>query len=322
MLRYSNSSFTSHYQLAIAEMTNSLSTCKKRLLVLVLFLIANVMLLNLFVVDIFDTVGSCFSFTLTHNDDVIVARSKVETRTHACTNPAAMCRAYKTYMSGDDAELMRRLLLVFVDAVTTAGITYFMYGGTLLGSYRHHSIVPWDDDIDLIVDVTKKAALKLALEKYSPQMLLNSKSDKRWKFYSKHSSPIKGVAWRYPFIDIWFYQNNSHRVWDADAAFAPRFRYPKSMVFPLCRRPFWNTTLYAPRDTYAFIAHNYYLDKCASNVYNHKLETKVKTTVTVNCRQLWTRFPFVFRNKTATGTNETLKVGSTVISSVFVPNGC
>ena len=295
------------------------------------FLLANLMLLDLFVVDIFDAVGSCFSITLTHNDHMdLVSRSNFdETRAHTSAStititspsPARICNTYKTYMSGEDEDLMRRLLLVFVDAVTTEGITYFMYGGTLLGSYRHHSIVPWDDDIDLMVDVTKKDALKIALEKYSPQMLLNAKSKERWKFYSRHSSPIKGCRWRYPFIDISFYQNNSSKVWDADPAYAPQFRYQKSIVFPLCKRPFWNTTLYAPKDTRAFITHNYDLDKCVSNVYNHKLETKVTTTLTVNCRQLWSQFPFVFRNETTTGTHETLKVGSTVISSLFVPTG-
>lgn len=31
-------------------------------------------------------------------------------------------------------------------------VTYFLYGGTLLGSLRSGDILPWDDDLDLAMD--------------------------------------------------------------------------------------------------------------------------------------------------------------------------
>lgn len=43
------------------------------------------------------------------------------------------------------------LLRQFDDVCKRSGLRYYLFGGTLLGAIRHKGIIPWDDDIDVVM---------------------------------------------------------------------------------------------------------------------------------------------------------------------------
>jgi phosphorylcholine metabolism protein LicD len=53
----------------------------------------------------------------------------------------------------------RDLLIHFDRLCAAANVTYFLYGGTLLGYRRSGTVLPWDDDVDLAIDVAQWEAV-------------------------------------------------------------------------------------------------------------------------------------------------------------------
>ena len=56
------------------------------------------------------------------------------------------------------------LLRTFTSLMDEHNITYFMYQGTLLGSYRHHGHIQWDDDIDFMLNISDRPKVKQLTE--------------------------------------------------------------------------------------------------------------------------------------------------------------
>ena len=231
--------------------------------------------------------------------------------------------AFLRGLSDVDAANLNDILRRFTETADKAKLTYIMYWGTLIGAFRHHGRVPWDDEVDLLLPNAQKKRLLAAMAPLAPRYSIVKSAIYRWKFFASNSTAIKHYKWKFPFIDLSFYYENDTSLWDLDPGFRRRNTYRKSDVFPLCRRPFSPFMLPAPRNTRVFLKQQFDIEDCVSSSWSHSAESRIAKArqVTKPCNKLWGVLPFVFRTRTSHGTNETLKIGSRIIDWKLI-TGC
>jgi len=116
-----------------------------------------------------------------------------------------------------------RLLQTTINILEEFNINHFLISGTLLGYIRHNDFIPWDDDIDLLVDESFLDKLGQIAEKY-PNLNIFRKikhkydsikfcfsdgieipenpSVKEWR----DNSVSKDNKYCWPFIDLFIYE--------------------------------------------------------------------------------------------------------------------
>ena len=82
-------------------------------------------------------------------------------------------------------ELQHRMLdmLLYIDSVCKKlNISYYLDGGTCLGAVRHHGFIPWDDDMDIVVDTKdyKRLCDYLYANPHPYYILHNRKTDSNY----------------------------------------------------------------------------------------------------------------------------------------------
>ena len=191
---------------------------------------------------------------------------------------------------GEHKTIAIQLLKKTIDILTECNINYCLISGTLLGYARHNDFIPWDDDLDLLVDDSISKKLPDIFEKHKDVVVL-SKFPNMIRFCFKDIGvevPGKANGWkdkilnegtfRWPFIDLFTYKKKNFnnkilffkKMWDADK------------FFPADNKIFLGINTLVPKDPHYFLKLNYgsgYMQTLKSSRYSHKKEELVKNRI-------------------------------------------
>lgn len=235
-------------------------------------------------------------------------------------------------LDSESKALLDRTFRVFVDSMGSANITFFIFSGSLLGSFRHHGPIPWDDDIDVIINSTDQNRVFEALSRTDPVSfeLFTVHSDApedytyQWKFYPKSGERVFLKRYRTPYIDIFFFYENRTHIWNGSPYFVTTEVWRKSLVFPLRRRQFGELMVPAPCNTEAFLASNFEVSVCQSRDFSHTYDMHfLSSPLRVPCERLHNLYPFVHRSaNNSTSTQEALVYRGFTIRQVSTEMPC
>ncbi|XP_076465582.1 uncharacterized protein LOC143297231 [Babylonia areolata] len=210
---------------------------------------------------------------------------------------------------------------VFMRACTQHGLSFFISEGSLLGSYRHHGLVPWDDDIDVIINGSQWKEVRRVLGNI-PGFTLYANPDSQWKFYLSDLPAFHDKPFKWPSLDIFFFSEHDLYVWGLTWGLKSHLMMYTKHLLPLRTVPWERWQVPAPACVERMLATNYDLSKCVTPLYVHKTNEEHYgfQTEVVECSLLHKYYPFVFHHVDPSGrTVESRRIGGRVLQNVSVP---
>ncbi len=149
-------------------------------------------------------------------------------------------------------ELLERLTL----CLDILNIDYWLDGGSLLGLYRHGGVIPWDEDIDIGIQLSDSYKIEEHLEFFKSCGISIKKNRTNAYFQADNNIECPGELDKTIHIDIFLYELNieDNSLYNTDCRFRDNdiesghcnMIYNKNKLFPTQYYKFENIEVKAP----------------------------------------------------------------------------